>query len=103
MRTNCLQPIWAAALALTTLVVSAATLRAQDATATNSAPPSAASQPAPQLAYGVPQILQLTQAKVGDDMIIAYIKNARSSYGLDPARSFICGNRAYRMRCSWPC
>jgi hypothetical protein len=38
---------------------------------------------APQLAYGVPQILQLTQAKVGDDTIIAYIKNTGTSYGLN--------------------
>jgi hypothetical protein len=38
--------------------------------------------PAPQLAYGVPQILQLEQAKVSDDTILAYIKNSGNSYGL---------------------
>jgi hypothetical protein len=38
---------------------------------------------APQLAYGVPQILQMSQAKVGDDAITAYIKNSGSSYGLN--------------------
>ena len=38
---------------------------------------------APQLAYGVPQILQMSQAKVGDDTIVAYIKNSGSSYGLN--------------------
>ncbi|HEX3857217.1 MAG TPA: hypothetical protein VHY30_07975 [Verrucomicrobiae bacterium] len=38
---------------------------------------------APQLAYGVPQILQLAQAKVSDDTIIAYIRNSGNSYGLD--------------------
>jgi hypothetical protein len=37
---------------------------------------------APLLAYGVPQILQLTQAKVSDDTIIAYIKNSGNSYSL---------------------
>ena len=38
---------------------------------------------APPLAYGVPQILKLSQAKVTDDVIIAYIHNSGSSYGLD--------------------
>jgi hypothetical protein len=38
---------------------------------------------APPLSYGVPQILQLAQAKVGDDTIIAYIRNSGNSYGLD--------------------
>jgi hypothetical protein len=38
---------------------------------------------APPLAYGVPQILKLQQAKVTDDVIIAYIHNSGSSYGLD--------------------
>jgi hypothetical protein len=38
---------------------------------------------APPLAYGVPQILQLAQAKVGDDVIISYIRNSGNSYGLD--------------------
>ena len=44
--------------------------------------PMAVNATAPQLAYGVPQIMQLTQAKVGDDTIIAYIKNSGTSYGL---------------------
>lgn len=43
----------------------------------------APSAPAPQLGYGVTQILQLTQAKVGDDTIIAYIKNSNNSYALN--------------------
>ena len=38
---------------------------------------------APQLSYGVPQILQLSQAKISDDTIIAYIRNSGNSYGLD--------------------
>jgi hypothetical protein len=38
---------------------------------------------APQLAYGVPQVLQLVQAKVSDDTIIAYIHNSGNSYGLN--------------------
>jgi hypothetical protein len=35
-----------------------------------------------QLSYGVSQIVQLAQAKIGDDTIIAYIKNSGNSYGL---------------------
>jgi hypothetical protein len=38
---------------------------------------------APQLSYGVPQIIQLAQAKISDDTIIAYIRNSGNSYGLD--------------------
>jgi hypothetical protein len=38
---------------------------------------------APPLSYGVPQIVQLTEAKVSDDTIIAYIKNSGNSYGLN--------------------
>jgi hypothetical protein len=56
-------------LALTGLVWSASTVLAQNS-------------PGPQLAYGVPQVLQLVQARVGDDTIIAYIKNSGNSYGL---------------------
>ena len=38
---------------------------------------------APPLAYGVPQILKLSQAGIGDDTIIAYVHNSGNSYGLD--------------------
>ena len=38
---------------------------------------------APPLSYGVPQILQLSQAGVGNDIITAYIHNSGNSYGLD--------------------
>src|ERR1700679_1110652 len=38
---------------------------------------------APPLSYGVPQILQLTQARVSDDTVIAYIRNSGNSYNLD--------------------
>jgi uncharacterized membrane protein YgcG len=43
----------------------------------------ASAQSAPQLSYGVPQVLQLSQAKVSDSTIIAYIQNSGNSYGLD--------------------
>jgi hypothetical protein len=36
----------------------------------------------PQLAYGVPQVVQLAQAKVSEDTIIAYIHNSGNSYSL---------------------
>ena len=38
---------------------------------------------APQLSYGVPNILQLAQAKIGDDTILAYIRNSRNGYNLN--------------------
>ena len=50
-------------------------------TASNPAPTAMAN--APQLAYGVPQILQLCQAKVGEATIVAYIQNSGTSYGLN--------------------
>jgi hypothetical protein len=55
---------------------------AQQTAVTTAAPP-AVSNPAPQLPYGVAQILQLSQAKVSDDTIVAYVRNSGNSYGLD--------------------
>jgi hypothetical protein len=37
----------------------------------------------PQMSYAVSQILQLNQAKVGDDTIIAYVRNNTTGYSLD--------------------
>ena len=39
--------------------------------------------PAPQLPYGLEQVLKLEQAKVGDNVIIAYIYNSGDRYTLD--------------------
>jgi hypothetical protein len=36
-----------------------------------------------QMVYGVPQIIRLSQAKVSDDTIIAYVKNSGLSFSLD--------------------
>jgi hypothetical protein len=36
-----------------------------------------------QLSYGVPQILQLSQAKIGDGTIVAYIQNSGTIYSLN--------------------
>ena len=63
------------------LALPAATLRAQSAADTATQSASVAS--APQLSYGASQILRLTQAKVGDGTIIAFIKNSEYSYALD--------------------
>ena len=68
-----------AVMAATGLVLSVATAAAQNSPAASQA----VNSPVPQLAYGVPQVLQLTQAKVNDDTIIAYIKNSGNSYGLN--------------------
>ncbi|HWY31262.1 MAG TPA: hypothetical protein VNX46_10925, partial [Candidatus Acidoferrum sp.] len=52
-------------------------------TAVTTATPPAVSSSTPQLPYGVAQILQLSQAKVSDDTIVAYVRNSGNSYGLD--------------------
>ncbi len=62
------------------LVLAARTVPAQDSATAATA---SAGQTAPQLSYGVSQIVQLSKAKVGDDTIINYIHNSGSSYGLD--------------------
>ncbi len=72
-----------AAMAVGGLAWLASTTLAQDSSAANTVQPAAVNAPVPQLAYGVSQIQQLAQAKVGDDTIIAYIKNAGNSYGLN--------------------
>ncbi len=94
MKTRTLQ-----SLVLTITAVAAVSLLAGNAVAQDSstatttsqaapaaAQPAAASQAAPQLSYGVVQILQLSQAKVGDSTIIAYIRNSGNNYGLDTAQ-----------------
>jgi hypothetical protein len=80
MKTNRVKQFMVALAA--SLLLPATTAGAQDASISNTVPVVISSAPAPQLPFGVPQILQLTQAKVGDEMIIAYIKNAGNSYGL---------------------
>ena len=61
------------------LAVSAAPVMAQD----TAAPAPAVSQPAPvALSPGVSQVLQLSQAKVGDSTVLAYIQNSGTGYTL---------------------
>ena len=81
MKTNFWQRV-VTILAVAGVAWSVTTAPAQDPAGASTVPPAAVSTPALQLAYGVPQILQLAQAKVGDATIIAYIKNSGNSYGL---------------------
>jgi uncharacterized membrane protein YgcG len=54
------------------------------ATISNVAQTAAPSGGAPvQLSYGVPQVLQLSQAQVGDSTIVAYIQNSGTIYSLN--------------------
>jgi hypothetical protein len=61
-----------AGLACAGLVLSGSVALAQNYSTTGS-----------QMVYGVPQIIRLSQAKVSDDTIIAYVKNSGFSYSLD--------------------
>jgi hypothetical protein len=75
-------------IALTALALVAGNVVAQDSATSataNTAQP-AATQTAPQLSYGVPEVLQLSQAKVGDSTIITYIQNSGNNYGLNAAQ-----------------
>jgi hypothetical protein len=71
-----------AILAIASLAALAFSAEAQQTTVTSATPPAVASTAQP-MPYGVTQIVQLAQAKVGDDTIIAYVKNSGNSYNLD--------------------
>jgi hypothetical protein len=79
MKTGNLKSSLLAIAAATTLAFMAVNVVAQDATA---AQPAVASQAAPQLSYGVPQVLQLVQAKVSEGVIVNFIQNSGTVYGL---------------------
>jgi hypothetical protein len=81
MKTKNLQSLFLAIAAGAALAFTAGNVAAQDSTATT-AQPAAASQPAPQLSYGVPQVLQLEQAKISDGVIVSYIQNSGTIYSL---------------------
>jgi len=76
--------------AITVLALSAMTVAAQDSTtstttpaasATSTAATASASQTAPQLTSGVPDVLKLAHAKVGEDTIVTFVQNSGTSYG----------------------
>jgi len=92
MKTQNLQSSLLAIAAVTALAFTAGNVAAQEPTATTAQPaaaqsaaaqPAAASQPAPQLSYGVPQVLQLVQAKVSDGIIVSFIQNSGTIYSLN--------------------
>jgi hypothetical protein len=82
MKTKYFQNSLLAIATVTALAFTAGNVAAQDSTVAP-AQPAAVSQPAPQLSYGVPQVLQLVQAKVSDGIIINYIQNSGTIYGLN--------------------
>jgi hypothetical protein len=82
MKTQNLQNSLLAIAAVTALAFTAGNTAAQEPTAAT-AQPAAASQPAPQLSYGVPQVLQLVQARVSDGIIVSYIQNSGTIYSLN--------------------
>lgn len=83
MKMNFLSKL-AACLAFGGLVIATIKASAQDSVVPTPATAQTAqvATTTPQLGYGSAQILHLAQAKVGDDTIIAYIKNSGNSYAL---------------------
>lgn len=79
-------PLTIAALAVLALTAGNAMAQNSPTSATTVAPPAAAVQAVPQLSYGVPEVLQLSQAKVSDSVIINYVQNSGNNYGLNAAQ-----------------
>ena len=80
MKTRILRNALLAVAAITTMSFPAGRVAAQEPTSV--APPAVVSQPAPELSYGVPQVLQLVQAKVSDGVVVNYIQNSGTIYAL---------------------
>jgi hypothetical protein len=75
------------AIAAVMLAIMTGSAVAQDSTTSSVTQPVVTSQSAPpHLSYGVPQVLQLAQAKVGDDTIVAFIQNSGTIYTLDASQ-----------------
>lgn len=72
-------------MTLTALALLTFTAAAQDSSnaAGATAQTAATVQTAPQLSYGVPQILEMSRAKVSDGTIITYIQNGGTIYALN--------------------
>lgn len=90
MKTRILQKMRLAFVALVVPVLAAGNALAQNSPASTptatAGQPVAVNQPAPQLSYGVSDVLKLSQAKVGDSTIINYIHNSGNNYGLNAAQ-----------------
>jgi len=72
-----------------TTATTAATATPQAAQPAATAPavqPATASQAAPQLSYGVAEVVQLVHANVGEDVIVNYVQNSGNAYGLDASQ-----------------
>jgi len=80
-----------AVLVTTSLVLLATNTFAQDSQ--TAAPPATVSASAPQLSSGVTEVLRLAQAKVGNDTIIAYIKNSGIGYSLNADQIIYLGQQ----------
>ena len=91
MKTRSLQSLVLSitAVAAVTLLVAKAVAQESSTSATAAtttpaaAQPAAVSQAAPQLSYGVPEVVQLSRANVNEDVIVNYIQNSGNAYGLD--------------------
>jgi hypothetical protein len=66
-----------------TTATTTAPAAAQPAATTPAAQPAAASQAAPQLSYGVAEVVQLAHANVSEEVIVNYVQNSGNAYGLD--------------------
>ena len=87
MKTRNLQNWVLALTAVVAVTLLAAKAAAQESststTATTVTPVAAQPAAAPQLSYGVSQVVQLAHANVGEDVIVNYIQNSGNGYGLD--------------------
>ncbi|MGD0208035.1 MAG: hypothetical protein ABSC89_10555 [Verrucomicrobiota bacterium] len=70
-------------LFLTVAIAAVLVLAARNVPAQDSTPTSAAQTAPVQLSYGVPQIIQLSKAKVSENTIVAYIQNSGTIYSLN--------------------
>ncbi len=90
MKNRSFQKLLVLIAVLATSAFCALNVVAQDASAAtqaaNTTPAADAVQAAPQLSYGVPQVLQLAKAKVSESTIIAYIQNSGTVYNLDASQ-----------------
>ena len=68
--------------AIAVLAYSTLTLVAQETAPANATPAPAPTSPnTPQLSFGVPDVLKLSNAKVNDDTIVSYVQYSGRSYG----------------------
>ena len=90
MKHRSFQKLLLAITAFTVSVSFAPNLLAQHNSAgtgsSNVVPAASVRQTVPKLSYGVSQILQLTRAKIGENTIIAYIRNSGTVYRLDASQ-----------------